>query len=172
MKTKARIFLIGFMGSGKSTLGSALAKSLGYDYWDTDNWIEKTEGKSISDLFETKGEAYFRAREKEALAVAVQQKNVIIATGGGLPCFFDNMDVIQQFGWSVFLKINAADLLERLQGETAQRPLLSEMKEQELLEWMEYKIESRNEFYTRADIHVNGNLAIDELVDLILGKLK
>jgi shikimate kinase len=172
MKTKARIFLIGFMGSGKSTLGSALAKSLGYDYWDTDNWIEKTEGKSISDLFETKGEAYFRELEKEALAVAVQQKNVIIATGGGLPCFFDNMDVIQQFGWSVFLKINATHLLERLRGETAQRPLLSEMKEKELLEWMKYKIESRNEFYTRADIHVNGNLTINELVDLILERLK
>lgn len=172
MKTKARIFLIGFMGSGKSTLGATLAKSLGYEYWDTDDWIEKTEERSISEIFDAKGETYFREREREALAAAIKQENVIIATGGGLPCFFDNMNVIERFGWSVFLEIKAVDLLERLRGETAQRPLLSKMKEQELLEWMEYKIDSRNEFYSRADIHVDGNLSIDELVSLILEKLK
>ena len=82
------------MGSGKSTLGKALAETLGYGYVDTDTWIEQKEGKRISEIFEDSGEEYFRELEQKALCACIQKEKMVIATGGGLPCFFDNMDVL------------------------------------------------------------------------------
>lgn len=171
MKTKQRIFLIGFMGSGKSTLGNELANQLNYKYIDTDAWIEENEKRKISEIFETSGEDYFRKKEREALLSVIQKERIVIATGGGLPCFFDNMKIITNNGTSFFLEIQPEDLLERLKGETNHRPLLSEKKETELLEWMEYKLNERNVFYSNADYTINGNLPVDSLIHEIVKKI-
>lgn len=171
MNRKDIIFLIGFMGSGKSTLGRKLAEMLNYNYLDTDALIEEMEGKTISDIFENEGEEYFRKKEKEILSQVILKENIVVATGGGLPCFFDNMEIIQSNGLSFFLEITPKDLLERLRGETEKRPLLSNKKEKELLEWMELMLDERNIFYSKATFTIDGSLSLDELSKRILNKI-
>ncbi len=90
-----RVFLIGFMGCGKSTIGIALAKRMDFDFLDMDKYIEKKEAKSIQQIFEKQGELVFRKKEKIALLEVCKKNNIVIATGGGTPCFFENMQIIK-----------------------------------------------------------------------------
>ncbi len=150
-----KVYLIGFMGSGKTHIGQQLAQLLDYLFVDTDVLIENTEGSSIPELFKNKGEEAFRKLESERLRGLSKWDNIIVATGGGAPCFHDNMEYINNSGITVYLKTKPQLLLERLQAETAHRPVLSGRKGAELLAFIETKVAEREAFYGQADIIIH-----------------
>lgn len=143
------IILVGFMGSGKTTFGRNLAEKLNYKFIDTDKEIETLVGMSISTIFEKKGEAYFRQLEREYIK-QLKVQNVVIATGGGLPCFYDNMNYLNKIGVTVYLKYSVEELFERLKNETVSRPLLKEKSDTELFEFVEGLLKSRESYYLKA----------------------
>jgi shikimate kinase len=150
-----KIYLIGFMGSGKTFVGKQLAQLLDYLFVDTDNLIENTEGVTVAQLFENKGEAAFRKIESERLKGLSKWDNIIVATGGGAPCFHDNMTFINNSGITVYLKTNPQLLLERLIPELEHRPLLRGRSEVELLAFIETKVAEREAFYGQADLIIH-----------------
>lgn len=119
-----RIFLLGFMGSGKSSLARELAHKLTYSFIDLDNLVEERSGKKIAEIFENDGEVVFRKIEHDCLLETFSHKNIVIATGGGTPCFFNNIDLINQNGISVYLKFNPGILASRLSNDKGKRPLI------------------------------------------------
>lgn len=166
-----KIFLIGFMGCGKSTLGKKLAQKLGYEFIDLDHQIEKSEGTTISEYFSTHGEAAFRKLENETLKGFDYPANAVVATGGGAPCFFDNMDWINENGLSVYIEMTAAGLAKRLEGGKDKRPVLKDLDETQMIEFIENKLKERNVFYKRAQLTVNGiNLTADAMRAMILNR--
>jgi shikimate kinase len=161
-----RIYLIGFMASGKSTLGKELAEQLGCEFIDMDEEIEKEENLSISKIFEIKGEKFFREKETDFLKQLVQRNNIIIATGGGTPCFNDNMEQIKHSGISVYLKLKPEEIVLRLnKEETSKRPLMAKLNENEKLEYVKTKLNEREPHYNNADIVVDA-------AEINAGKLK
>lgn len=151
-KDQNLIFLIGFMGCGKSTLGKKLAAKTGFTFIDLDDVIVQNINMSITEYFETYGEAAFRAIEREELHKLSGLKNTIIATGGGAPCHLDNMDWMNQHGKTVYLKLSPKALLSRLsQKEIESRPLLKGKTNEELLEFIQSKLEERSPFYSQAN---------------------
>lgn len=146
------IFLIGFMGSGKSTIGKNLAKELNKKFIDLDDYIVKEEGKSISKIFEKVGEEGFRKIENSAIKSIIKTNNQIIATGGGAPCFYDNMEIMNKNGKTVFLKLPAEELAKRLANEKAHRPLIANLTNEELLQFIETKLNERDKYYEKAKI--------------------
>ena len=147
MKT---IVLIGYMGSGKSTIGEKTARSLGMEFLDTDVLIEQQEGMTISELFAQKGEAYFRQKETEVIKeLKKEKKKMVLATGGGLPMKEENQVLLKELGRVVYLKASVDTLVERLKEDTT-RPLL---KEGDLRKKIETMLEIRNPIYEKvADI--------------------
>lgn len=127
-----RIFLIGFMGSGKTTLGKALAQKLGVDFIDLDLYIETRYHKTVREIFAESGEERFRQIEKSLLHEVADFENVIIAAGGGTPCFFDNIDYMNGHGTCVYLKASVEELCKRLAGGRESRPLLRGKSDEEL----------------------------------------
>jgi shikimate kinase len=150
-----KVYLVGFMGSGKSFIGQQLATLLEYLFVDTDNLIENTEGSSVAELFEKIGEAAFRKIESDRLKGLSKWDNIIVATGGGAPCFYDNMQFINDSGITVYLKTNPQLLLKRLLPEIDKRPLLKGKTEAELLSFIESKVAEREAFYGQADIIIH-----------------
>lgn len=121
-----RIALVGYMGSGKTSLGQQLAKKIDIPFIDLDQWIEESEGLKITELFATKGEDYFRVKESEALRQVLQNHpSLILATGGGTPCYFDNMNTLNESCKTVYLQCSPKKLLERILSDTNIRPLIS-----------------------------------------------
>ena len=108
-----RIFLIGYMGSGKTTLGRKLAYILQYQFIDLDDYIEKQEGRKISHIFEEDGEDYFRKLERVYLHRVIDKEDLVISTGGGTPCFFDNMNQMNEYGKTIYINIHPKALLPR-----------------------------------------------------------
>lgn len=151
-----RIFLIGFMGCGKSTIGIALAKQMGLEFIDLDKYIEKKDAKSIQQIFEQNGELDFRKKEKIALLEVCKKNNIVISTGGGTPCFFKNLQTIQKKGKTIYLKMEAKELKERLVNQQTQRPLISNKSDEELQSFINTTLLEREEFYNQADFIVNG----------------
>jgi shikimate kinase len=148
------ITLIGMPASGKSTLGKSLAKKLNYQFLDLDNLIVKLQGKTISEIFAEKGEAYFRQAEREALQVALNQVDTVIATGGGAPCFFDNIELINQKSLSIYLKTDLPILTQRIQQDRRNlRPLYQSESEADLLQKLKNTWDTRHPFYEKAKIH-------------------
>ncbi len=143
------IILVGFMGSGKTTLGKQLAQKLNYNFIDTDKTIEELIGVDIPTLFQTKGEEYFRHLEHR-LIETIKVKNTVIATGGGMPCFYDNMEQLNQIGITVYLKYSPKELFERLVNDPAQRPLLARKNKEELYRYIEDTLKEREPFYLKA----------------------
>ena len=127
-----RIYLIGYMASGKSRMGQELSALTGYPFIDTDELIERKYRISILDFFERYNEDSFRKIEKDLLPETLNYDDAIIATGGGTPCFFDNMDFIKRNGISVYLKMSPESLVDRLSGIRKKRPLLKDKTKQEL----------------------------------------
>lgn len=164
-----RIFLIGFMGSGKSTLGKRLASKLEIPFIDLDTEIASLENASIDCLFEQKGEAYFRKVESEVLRTTTQSnESFVLAVGGGTPCFKDNMKHIKQQGTSIYLKYNSGILHSRLVEAKIKRPLLKDKTSEELKMFIESKLKEREEFYLQADyIAESNNLTVEGLLSLI-----
>lgn len=151
------IFLVGLPSSGKSTLGKRLARELGYRFVDTDKLIIREEGRSISDIFRDNGEPYFRLVESRVLHTIKQGESLVVATGGGMPCFHDNMSYIKQMGLSVFLDVSPEVILERMHHHRADDRPLNRLDDPGLLENLRQKYTNRRPFYIQADIHVSGN---------------
>lgn len=160
------IFLIGFMGSGKSFTGKRLANLLDYSFEDLDTYLERKAGKTISELFATEGEAYFRKLERDCLHELGKIERLIVATGGGAPCFFDNMRYMKAAGTTIFLDTPVAVLLERLKPEMAHRPLLAGKTVEELTHFIEQKLDERLPYYQQANLiykqeHLNEDVAAE-----------
>lgn len=147
-----RIFLLGFMGSGKSHTGRRLAELTGMQFIDLDYWIENQQDRTIPTIFESEGETAFREIERTALHDMKQFENVIIACGGGTPCFFDNMDWMNQHGLTVYLDTPVEILVKRLKPERAHRPLLKNLSEPELYQFVEKKLMERFFYYQQAQV--------------------
>lgn len=164
-----KVFLIGFMGCGKSTMGKKLAKKMGYDFIDLDHEIEKETGAAIGDYFSAHGEAAFRALESKTLKEFNYPANSIVATGGGAPCYFDNMDWMNNNGISVYIEMTPEALAQRLEKGKEKRPLLRDLNEAEMVAFIEGKLTERRPFYKRAKLVVNGiNLSADALSALLI----
>lgn len=150
------IFLVGFMGCGKSTIGKMLAQELNLQLVDMDAVIEEQQQMAISQIFATKGESAFREIEKDTLHILGKKEKLLIATGGGAPCFFDNMEWMNQYGITIYLKMSAKALAHRLMSlpEKARlsRPLLAGKTEPELAEYIEKTLEIREPFYSKSKI--------------------
>lgn len=163
------IYLTGFMGSGKTTTGRLLAHSLRYDFTDLDEFIEKQEKASISELFERHGESGFRELERYALHETSKLKDVVIATGGGVPCFFDNMDVMNKMGTTIYLKLSPENLAYRLLRGQEHRPLIAGKTREELQLFIRSKLSEREPWYQKAQIIADtASLPPKEIVELII----
>lgn len=154
-----RIFLVGYMCAGKTTIGTALAQKLGWKFIDLDQYIEQEQGKSVSAIFADKGEAYFRQLEQKALRDMFAKEHVIIATGGGTPCQGDNMSVMNQNGTTVFLNPSIDELVARLEIGKHTRPLLKDKTNTEMRHFIEQMITQRLPYYSRAHYTCSGDLA-------------
>lgn len=145
-----RIFLTGYMGAGKTTLGKALARHLRVAFIDLDWYIEERFHKTVGELFAERGEAGFRELERNMLHEAGEFEDVVISTGGGAPCFFDNMDYMNRTGQTVFLDVRPGVLFRRLRVAKQQRPILQGKQDDELLAFIEEALARRAPFYTQA----------------------
>lgn len=164
-----KIFLIGMPGSGKTTLGKELAAHLLIDFVDLDAEIEKAEQKSIPEIFSEKGEAHFRLAEARLLREwAAASSSFVMATGGGAPCFHKGMDIINEYGVSVFLDCAVPTLIERVK-KNRERPLLLASDEKELKEKLERIRKERHECYSQAKIILK-NPTIDDVLKKISPK--
>ena len=152
-----RIFLIGYMGSGKTTIGKLLAEQLGYTFVDMDTHIEEKHFKTVSQIFADLGEEQFRLLEQQCLHEVSEFENVVIATGGGAPCFFDNVDYMNRHGLTVYIKLSVEQLAERLENSKAnKRPLLANRKGKELQDFIAEGLAKRDPFYSRAHLSATG----------------
>ncbi len=163
-----RVYIIGFMGSGKSTAGKKLASLLGWSFIDLDKRIEEKAGKTIPEIFSQQGEDYFRNIEAEVLKNLISQTKTVISTGGGTPCHGDNMDHMLETGLTLYLKLTPGQLKSRLSESTGKRPLIKDLDEESLLGFIEEKLALREKWYNRAEITVEGiNLDISLLYSLV-----
>lgn len=145
-----RVYLIGYMGSGKTTLGKAFAQAMHLQFIDLDWYIEERMHKTIKDLFAERGEDGFREVERNMLHEVGEFENVVIAAGGGTPCFFDNMEYMNRTGETVFLNASFEALFRRLKVAKAKRPLLADKTDEELAEVIRNGLASRMGFYGKA----------------------
>lgn len=168
----SNIYLLGFMGAGKTTVGQLLAARLQRPFVDLDAEIESRLHLSIPAIFKKFGETYFRYIESENLLQISQRQQTVVATGGGIVLLPGNREVIQQTGFSVYLSWPIAVLVERLKN-SPQRPLLQGIGEDRLQPYLEWLIQKRRHFYETADIIIHGqaNLSPEEIVELIRQQL-
>lgn len=165
-----KIVLVGYMGSGKSTIGRLLAKKLKYVFIDLDEYIESSERSDIATIFEKKGEIYFRKKEYGYLKEILENKDdFVLSTGGGTPCYGENMTAISTETKNVFyLKVSIAGLIERLISEKENRPLIANIPNKELPEFIGKHLFERSYFYSRAQHTVLcDNESVNTLVDTI-----
>lgn len=164
-----RILLIGFMAAGKTTLGKALARDLGLQFIDLDHYIENRYHSTISQLFAERGEEGFREIERKMLHEVTEFEDVIIATGGGTPCFYDNMEYMNSMGVTVFLQASVDVIFTRLTIARVQRPLVKGKSADELRQYITTMLEQRSPYYTRAHHtfcanHLEDTLQVSESV--------
>jgi len=167
---KRTIFLIGYMGSGKSVIGKELSKRILYTFYDLDYFIEMNEKLSINQIFDQKKELYFREIEKKYLKKLIDKdENKIISLGGGTPCYNNNMDLILNTSnsESIYLKRSVDLLVERLFENLSSRPLISHLKNRnELKEFVSKHLFERNQYYLRSKKILNtNNLELDDVVE-------
>ena len=170
MENKNLLFICGFMGCGKTTQGKKLAKEMGYFFIDLDEYIANKFDKNITDLFKEIGETEFRIIESNALneCIADNQKT-IIATGGGTPCFNNNMDLMKQSGKIIYLKMTALDLFARLFNAKGDRPLIKDKEDEDMLVYIENLLKTREFFYNQAHLISDGTVfGVEILKDDIL----
>ena len=171
-----KIILLGYMASGKSTIGRLFVKIIGYKFIDLDSFIEKKEGKSISQIFKEKGEVYFRKVENVYLKeLLLTKEKCIISLGGGTPCYANNMQLIKEDKDSVsfYLKTSIKEIVNRLMTEKEERPLVSGISSKDsMAEFVAKHLFERNPFYTNADYIVNTNgKTKEQIVEEIVFKL-
>ena len=163
-----RIFLVGFMGSGKSTLGRNLASLLNLTFVDLDSFLEEKYFRTIPQIFEQEGEDNFRKKEHSVLAEVAEFDDVIVATGGGAPCFFDNMELMNQAGYCIFLDVDIDSLILRLVQAKTERPLIKGKTPEELRVFIEKLLSKRRPFYEKASYIVKGsNISAEQVIQII-----
>jgi len=160
------------MGAGKSTVGKKLAVPLGLDYYDLDTELEKESGYTITETIFNKGELFFRQAEKRKLDELLARENFVLSSGGGTPCYYDNIDRINQLSISVYLKYSVASLYDRLEGKQAERPLIAHLHGPPLKEFIGKHLFERNEYYSKAIFTIDANgkeekQILDEILKLI-----
>ena len=151
-----RIFLTGYMGAGKTTLGKAFARELHVPFIDLDWYIEERFHKSIPELFRERGEDGFRELERSMLHEVGEFEDVVISTGGGTPCFFDNMDYMNRQGQTVLLDVHPDILFRRLRVATQQRPILQGKTDDELRSFIVKALGEREPHYSKARYRLDG----------------
>lgn len=167
------ISLIGMPGAGKSFIGEKLADLLDWTFIELDLEIEKQEQKSIPAIFAEKGEVYFRKLEQRVLHQALKKQKIVISTGGGTPCFFDNLERIKEVGLSVFLATDSKQILTRILAVPLKRPLFEGMTKKEIQEKIDTLYKERVIYYQKADLSVNSiteERILQEIMDFITKK--
>lgn len=161
------------MGSGKSTIGRKLASYLHYEFVDLDKLIERKAGMSIADYFNKHGEESFRELERDTLQQTIFSEDSVIATGGGVPCYFDNMDWMYKEGKVVYLSMDPKALADRLKHSKVSRPLIKDLDQDQLIEFITQKLKSRDVFYQKAHCIVSGlDLTAEKLASYLELRLK
>ncbi len=163
--SSGRIYLLGMMGVGKTTLGKQLARQLHYSFLDLDKAIEQQEGKSVVSIFEQSGESYFREAERKALHDTAKRDHIVIATGGGTPCYYDNIAWMNQQGLTLYLRANAAFVLSRVGAFPDKRPLLKGKSQAEMELFIEQLLETRTPYYEAAVRQID--LPVKSLLDTV-----
>ena len=159
------------MGCGKSTVSRILAEELSFRHVDLDDVITSRTDKSIPDIFRQYGESVFRNLESSALNMSLNLERAVIATGGGLPCFNGNMNVMSENGTTIYLKIDPESLVQRLYQSEQKRPLLANKSREELVEFVTNHLSERSSFYDQANLVVDANHSPKEIVKLIIQQL-
>jgi len=147
-----RIFLIGYMGAGKTTAGKELAKALNLNFIDLDHFIQARFQKTVGQIFQDVGEAEFRNMERNILREVGEFEDIVVSTGGGAPCFFDNMDYMNHAGTTIYLKAHPEALSARLNTCKEKRPLIKDKNEEELYLFIVENLEKREPYYNQAKI--------------------
>lgn len=160
--------MIGFMGCGKSTLGRTLAAQLNLTFVDLDSFLEEKYFRTIPQIFEQEGEESFRKKEQAVLAEVSNFDDVIVATGGGAPCFFENMEVMNNAGYCVFLDVDTESLVQRLMQAKIERPLIKGKSAEELKVFIDELLKKRRPFYEKAKYIIKGsNILPEKVIQLI-----
>lgn len=164
-----RIFLIGFMGAGKTHWGRLLSEKLGIRFFDLDEQVAEHAGKTIPDIFAAEGEEYFRLLEKEVLYIITESHDsFVMACGGGSPCYFNNIDYMNEAGTTVWINTSLPILFERLVKEKDKRPLIRQLSEEQLQAFIGKKFADRKIYYEQAEITVEEEpLELDALIEKI-----
>jgi len=165
-----RIYLVGYMGCGKSTIGRKLAELLKISFVDLDKYIEERYFKSVPAIFAEEGEKGFREKERIALQEVSQFENVVVGTGGGAPCFFDNMELMNENGITVYIAPDTDVLAARLLKSKTERPLIAGKSREELILFIEDALLRRAPFYEKAKIIIRGENNLDPL--LVIDKIR
>ena len=162
------------MGSGKTLVSKELNILNNFKIFDLDTEISKQNNRSITEIFKEKGEIFFRKTEKEVLEkILSTEKNIILSLGGGTPCYYNNIDSINEKTISVFLKTNVKTLAQRLSSEKDKRPLIQNISNEDLPEFIAKHLFERNPFYNQAKITINtDNLSTKEIAEEILSQIK
>ena len=168
------ISLMGYMGSGKTLVSKELSILNNFKIFDLDTEISKQNNRSITEIFKEKGEIFFRKTEKEVLEkILSTEKNIILSLGGGTPCYYNNIDSINEKTISVFLKTNVKTLAQRLSSEKDKRPLIQNISNEDLPEFIAKHLFERNPFYNQAKITINtDSLSAREIAEEILTQIK
>lgn len=164
-----KIYFIGFMGCGKTHWGKKVAEKMGLPFFDLDKKIEEDAGKSINEIFEEEGEEYFRMLEKDVLYLLTEShESFVMATGGGTPCYYNNIDYMKKNGSTVWINCSVDCLHSRLLKERAHRPLITELNDDQLRAFIIKKFGDRKIFYQQASIILNDdNLKLKTLINRI-----
>ena len=163
MKT---IILVGFPGSGKSTVGKRLASRLSLPFYDTDVYFTQKYHISISDFFSTYGEKFFRICENSVLKELLALPPCVISTGGGLPCYFEAMELMNETAFTIYLKLSPKSLFNRLYYSKKERPLVKNMTQEVLSRYVEQTLQQRDIFYSKAKLCIKGeDMKLDDLVE-------
>ncbi|KAF0197875.1 MAG: shikimate kinase [Bacteroidetes bacterium] len=162
------VFLVGYMGSGKTTTGKKLARSIGYFFFDLDEEIEKLTGKTLPQIFSAEGEDAFRLLEHSVLVSLSNRKNIVVATGGGAPCYYNNMELMKKAGVTVYFKMSPESLAKRLLVARVKRPLIEGIPAMELPSFIAGHLSKREDFYNTAHITIKGeNLDLEHLTHAV-----
>lgn len=160
------------MAAGKTTLGKLLATQLAYSFIDSDDVIERMEGKSVTEIIQEHSWDYFRQKESDWLSLVSEESSFVCAVGGGLPCHNDNLEALLKIGLVIYLECSPTVLYARLLDQKHDRPLISAVPNEELVETITNLLNKREIFYQKADCVSNGDLPIEEQANLLIAKIK
>lgn len=149
-----RISLLGYMGAGKSALGKLLAQDLSLPFYDLDEEISRREGRSVAEIIFNQGELFFRQRERMVLTELLPRESYVLALGGGTPCYYDNMALINDHSVSFYLQRSVSSLLGQLRGQQKERPLIAHLNEEDLQEFIAKHLFERRDYYEEAIFNI------------------